>query len=131
MSASKSLPLSAIFKVWRELSLPDDFEDFVISPNSHIFQLSDAHEPNAHILKLVDSSEVLETNHFETAVEKSRAAKCCREDSDIDRTEIQLSFKHGFSAGNEAEQGLHGQGEEMAEVAICGALRGDGGEEKV
>ncbi|OWM82035.1 protein ROOT PRIMORDIUM DEFECTIVE 1 [Punica granatum] len=99
MSASKSLPLRAIFKVWRELGLPDDFEDSVILPNSHIFQLSDAHEPNTHILKLVDSSEVLEANHFETAVEKWRAAKCCREDSDIDRTEIQFSFKHGFPPG--------------------------------
>jgi hypothetical protein len=31
MSASKSLPLRAIFKVWRELGLPDDFEESVIA----------------------------------------------------------------------------------------------------
>lgn len=99
MSTSKSLPLRAIFKVWRELGLPDDFEDSVILPNSQIFQLSDAHEPNTHILKLVESSGVLEGNHFVTAVENWRAAECYMEDSDIDGAEIKFSFKHVFPSG--------------------------------
>ncbi|KAE8037666.1 hypothetical protein FH972_010237 [Carpinus fangiana] len=54
MSTSKSLPLCAIFKVW-ELGLPNDFEESVITQNSHLFRLCDAHEPNGntHVLKLV------------------------------------------------------------------------------
>ncbi|KAK4775878.1 hypothetical protein SAY87_023839 [Trapa incisa] len=97
MSTSKSLPLRAIFKVWRELGLPDDFEDSVISPNPHIFQFSDAHEPNTHILKLVSSSGVLEGNPFVAAVEKWRAGECC--DGDTDRADIKFGFKHGFPPG--------------------------------
>ncbi|KAL0462531.1 UNVERIFIED_CONTAM: hypothetical protein Slati_0140700 [Sesamum latifolium] len=48
MSLSKKLPLRAIFKVWRELGLPDNFEDSVISSNSDIFLLQDGNEPNTH-----------------------------------------------------------------------------------
>ncbi|KAI3945063.1 hypothetical protein MKW98_009867, partial [Papaver atlanticum] len=33
MSVSKSLPLRAVFKVWRELGLPDGFEESIISQN--------------------------------------------------------------------------------------------------
>ncbi|GAU39339.1 hypothetical protein TSUD_60900 [Trifolium subterraneum] len=53
MSASKIVPLRAIFKVWRELGLPDDFEDSVISANSSVFQLCDADELNTHLLSVV------------------------------------------------------------------------------
>ncbi|KAL0405931.1 UNVERIFIED_CONTAM: protein WHAT'S THIS FACTOR 1, chloroplastic [Sesamum latifolium] len=48
MSLSKKLPLRAIFKVWRELELADNFEDPVISSNSDIFLLQDGNEPNTH-----------------------------------------------------------------------------------
>lgn len=96
MSASKVVPLRAIFKVWRELGLPDDFEDSVISQNPHIFQLCDAHEPNTHLLKLVD---VLPNDHFTAAVENWRVVECCREDCSVDRTEIQFSFKHAYPPG--------------------------------
>ncbi|KAL0439586.1 UNVERIFIED_CONTAM: hypothetical protein Slati_2441600 [Sesamum latifolium] len=54
MSLSKKLPLRAIFKVWRELGLPDNFEDSVISSNSDIFLLQDGNEPNTHLLVLND-----------------------------------------------------------------------------
>ncbi|KAI4307738.1 hypothetical protein L6164_030892 [Bauhinia variegata] len=96
MSASKMVPLRAIFKVWRELGLPDDFEDSVIAKNSHLFQLCDAHEPNTHLLKLVN---VLPSNHFTAAVENWRVLECCKEDCSIDRTEIQFSFKRGYPPG--------------------------------
>ncbi|KAK3027605.1 hypothetical protein RJ639_042281 [Escallonia herrerae] len=46
MSLTKTLPLRAIFYVWRELGLPDDFEDLVISRNPNLFGLCDAEEPN-------------------------------------------------------------------------------------
>ncbi|KAI5599807.1 hypothetical protein BDE02_02G219700 [Populus trichocarpa] len=45
MSTSKSLPLRAVFKVWRELGLPDDFEDSVIVKNPNLFRLCDGNEP--------------------------------------------------------------------------------------
>ncbi|CAI0388562.1 unnamed protein product [Linum tenue] len=73
MSKSKSLPLRAIFKVWKELGLPDDFEDSVICQNPHIFSLQDAHEPHTHILKLVDEFPL---RHLRPAVEDWRVTEC-------------------------------------------------------
>uniref|UniRef100_A0A5B7BUJ1 PORR domain-containing protein n=1 Tax=Davidia involucrata TaxID=16924 RepID=A0A5B7BUJ1_DAVIN len=96
MSVSKSLPLRAIFKVWRELGLPDDFEDSVISQNPNLFELRDAHEPNTHILKLVSAIPI---NTLLAAVDNWRITECCRQDCSVDRTEIRFSFKHGFPPG--------------------------------
>ncbi|GLT31130.1 hypothetical protein SLA2020_139440 [Shorea laevis] len=96
MSTTKSLPLRAIFKVWRELGLPDDFEDSVISRNSHLFRLHAAHEPNTHVLELVDK---MCSNKFKAAVENWRLIECCKEDSTVDRTEIRFSFKHSHPPG--------------------------------
>ncbi|XP_028800436.1 protein ROOT PRIMORDIUM DEFECTIVE 1-like [Neltuma alba] len=83
-------------QVWRELGLPDDFEDSVICQNPHLFQLCDAHEPNTHLLKLVD---VLPNSHFTAAVENWRVVECCKEDCKLDRTEMQFSFKHTHPPG--------------------------------
>ncbi|XP_061340376.1 protein ROOT PRIMORDIUM DEFECTIVE 1 [Gastrolobium bilobum] len=96
MSASKMVPLRAIFKVWRELGLPDDFEESVISANSRIFQLCDAHEPNTHMLKLVDGHP---SNGFRAAVEDWRVVECCKEECSVDRMEMRFSFKHGYPPG--------------------------------
>ncbi|AAF24818.1 F12K11.21 [Arabidopsis thaliana] len=97
MSISKSIPLRAVFKVWRELGLPDDFEDSVISKNPHLFKLSDGHESNTHILELVQEEE--KRLEFEAAVEKWRVVECSKEDCSVDRTEIQFSFKHSYPPG--------------------------------
>lgn len=96
MSTTKSLPLRAVFKVWRELGLPDDFEDSIISRNSHIFKLVDAHEPNTHILMLTDE---MRDKRFVACVENWRVMECCRENSAVDRTEIRYSFKHSYPPG--------------------------------
>ncbi|XP_027336674.1 protein ROOT PRIMORDIUM DEFECTIVE 1 [Abrus precatorius] len=96
MSASKMVPLRAIFKVWKELGLPDDFEDSVISANSSVFQLCDAHEPNTHLLKLVDG---VPSNGFRAIVEDWRVVECCKEDCSVDRMEMRFSFKHGHPPG--------------------------------
>ncbi|KAK9735047.1 hypothetical protein RND81_04G180300 [Saponaria officinalis] len=93
MTMSKSLPLRAVFKVWRELGLPDDFEESVISRNPQLFSLCDGNEPNTHVLKLVTPYPV---GHFTAAVEDWRVVECCKEDAKVDRTEIQYSFKQGF-----------------------------------
>ncbi|KAE8668412.1 beta-galactosidase 9-like [Hibiscus syriacus] len=73
MSTTKSLPLRAVFKVWRELGLPDDFEDSIISRNPHIFTLFDAHEPNTHILTLADE---MRDERFVTSVKNWRVTEC-------------------------------------------------------
>ncbi|KAJ1382649.1 Plant organelle RNA recognition domain [Sesbania bispinosa] len=96
MSASKMVPLRAIFKVWRELGLPDDFEDSVIAANSSVFQLCDGHELNTHMLKLVGG---LPSNGFRAVVEDWRVVECCKEDCSIDRMEMRFSFKHGYPPG--------------------------------
>lgn len=96
MSASKSLPLRAIFKVWKELGLPDDFEDSVISQNPNIFRLLDAHEPKTHILELVGTTE---NYNFSAAVENWRVMECCKENASVDRTEIRYSFKQAYPPG--------------------------------
>lgn len=96
MSASKTVPLRAVFKVWRELGLPDDFEDSVIAANSSVFQLCDAHEPNTHSLKLVGG---LPGDGFRAAVEDWRVVECCKEECSVDRMDMRFSFKHGYPPG--------------------------------
>lgn len=97
MSNSKTLPLRAVFRVWRELGLPDDFEDSVIAQNSHIFQLYDAvEEPGTHVLKLVDESP---ERCYTAAIDNWRVEECCKEECSLDRTEIRCSFKHSYPPG--------------------------------
>ncbi|XVE83350.1 hypothetical protein DITRI_Ditri16bG0082200 [Diplodiscus trichospermus] len=96
VSTTKSLPLRAIFKVWRELGLPDDFEDSIISRNSHIFKLSAGYEPNTHILELTDE---MHGKSFVASVENWRVMECCKEDCTVDRTEIHYGFKHCYPPG--------------------------------
>lgn len=96
MSASKSLPLRAIFKVWRELGLPDDFEQSIISQNPHLFELHAAHEPNTHTLRLLSTTPGIP---FSAAVDYWRLTECCKEDSKVDQTQLRFSFKHGFPPG--------------------------------
>lgn len=97
MSITKKLPLRAVFKVWRELGLPDDFEDSVIAKNPDLFSLADGNEPNTHVLRL-NSSEVPE-DFSVPAVEKWRIEECCKEDCSVDRTELKYRFKHVFPPG--------------------------------
>ncbi|KAL8206318.1 hypothetical protein R6Q57_009869 [Mikania cordata] len=94
MSLSKTLPLRAIFKVWRELGLPDDFEDSILSQNTHIFHVLDAHEPSTHLVKLVGTTPSFE--NFTAAVENWRIMECCKDDCNVDRTEMRYGFKHGY-----------------------------------
>ncbi|KAK9153187.1 hypothetical protein Sjap_000667 [Stephania japonica] len=102
MSASRSLPLRAVFKVWRELGLPDDFEDSVISQNPSIFSVSDGIEPNTHVVKLVCGFPV---HNFSAHVENWRRIECeCECESENskqidDELGIRFGFKHGFPPG--------------------------------
>lgn len=117
MSTSKSLPLRAIFKVWRELGLPDDFEDSVISRNPQFFRLDDAHEPNTHILKLVAE---IPNNHFTSAVENWRVTECCKEDCSVDRTEMQYSFKHQYPPGMRLSKSFRSKVKEWQRLPYVG-----------
>ncbi|KAL6959726.1 hypothetical protein U1Q18_039880 [Sarracenia purpurea var. burkii] len=117
ISVSKSLPLRAIFKVWRELGLPDDFEDSVISQNPHLFELYDAHEPNTHMLNLVNSNH---SNNFCAAVENWRVVECCRENPSVDRTEIQFSFKHGYPPGMRLSKNFRAKVKEWQRIPYVG-----------
>ncbi|KAL8532235.1 hypothetical protein ACS0TY_008732 [Phlomoides rotata] len=94
MSLTKKLPLRAIFKMWRELGLPDNFEDSVISRNSDVFLLEEGNEPNTHFLVLNDSKEFKDC--LVPAVENWRVVECCKEDCSVDITELKYRFKHGF-----------------------------------
>nr|XP_027077622.1 protein ROOT PRIMORDIUM DEFECTIVE 1-like isoform X2 [Coffea arabica] len=96
ISPTKTLPLRAIFKVWKELGLPDDFESSIIAKNPNLFALDDGNEPNTHVLKLV--SEV-DKSSLIASVEDWRLTECCREDCDVDRTVIRYSFKHNYPPG--------------------------------
>ncbi|CAH9070526.1 unnamed protein product [Cuscuta epithymum] len=97
MSLTKTVPLRAIFKIWKELGLPDDFESSVLSSNSHIFTLDHGNEPNTHVLKLVTE---IPKETLIASVENWRIKECCKEDSGgLDRTEILYSFKHSYPPG--------------------------------
>ncbi|KAL9156105.1 hypothetical protein ABFS82_09G050600 [Erythranthe guttata] len=97
MSLTRKLPLRAIFKVWRELGLPDNFEDSVISRNPDIFSLRDGNEPNTHYLLLGDTEAFKDC--LVPVVENWRVLECCNGECTVDRTELQYSFKHGFPPG--------------------------------
>ncbi|PWZ52664.1 Protein ROOT PRIMORDIUM DEFECTIVE 1 [Zea mays] len=89
MSVTRSLPLRAVFRVWRELALPDDFEDSVVEGHPHLFRLvSNPAEPNTHILHLVADQA---TEDFTPAVEKARP----------DRYAFKLQFPPGFRLAKE------------------------------
>lgn len=117
MSVSKSLPLRAIFKVWREIGLPDDFEDSVISKNPDLFELCDAHEPNTHILKLKNE---ISRDSLVAAVENWRVMECCREDASVDRTEIRFSFKHGYPPGMRLSKNFRAKVKEWQRLPYVG-----------
>ncbi|KAL5231540.1 hypothetical protein ABZP36_030316 [Zizania latifolia] len=69
MSASRSLPLRAVFSVWRELALSDDFEDSVVAGHPHLCRLAaNPTEPNSYILHLVADP----ATEFTPAVDKTR-----------------------------------------------------------
>ncbi|XP_073044711.1 protein ROOT PRIMORDIUM DEFECTIVE 1 [Primulina eburnea] len=97
MSLTKRLPLRAIFKVWRELGLPDDFEDSIISTNSDLFSLQDGNEMNTHVLML--NAHKVHDECLVPAIENWRLVECCKEDCRLDRTELKHSFNHGFPPG--------------------------------
>ncbi|KAL7589342.1 hypothetical protein Lser_V15G38010 [Lactuca serriola] len=117
MSLSKTLPLRAIFKVWRELGLPDDFEDSIISQNPNLFLVLDAHEPNTHLIKLID------TNHghdLTTAVENWRVMECCKDDCSVDRTEIRFSFKHSYPPSMKLKKNFRAKVKEWQKLPYIG-----------
>ncbi|CAL2252573.1 unnamed protein product [Prunus armeniaca] len=116
MSRSRMLPLRAILKVGRELGLPDDFEDSVISRNSHLFQLCDAHEPNTHNLKLFD----VIPDKFTAAVENWRVEEYCKEGCNVDRAEIQFSFKHGYPPGMRLRKNFRAKVKEWQRLPYVG-----------
>jgi hypothetical protein len=89
MSASRSLPLRAVFRVWRELALPDDLEESVVAGHPDLFRLvPNPSEPNTHILHLVGDPA---SEEFTPAVEKTRP----------DRYAFKLQFPPGFSLTKE------------------------------
>jgi Plant organelle RNA recognition domain len=88
MSLSHRLPLRAIFRVWRELGLPDDFEQSIIHPNPSLFSLSDnPKERNTHIVELADTS----SKNFTPAIEYWRKSQ--QKDSSF---EFELEFPPGM-----------------------------------
>ncbi|XP_060200253.1 protein ROOT PRIMORDIUM DEFECTIVE 1-like [Lycium barbarum] len=81
MSLTKELPLRAIFKVFRELGLPDDFEDSVILKKSDLFAVFDSgNEPNTHVLKVVGD---VKKGELIAAVDEGRVMECCKEDCEV------------------------------------------------
>nr|CAB3499168.1 unnamed protein product [Digitaria exilis] len=84
MSDSRALPLRAVFRVWRELALPDDFEDSVVAGHPHLFRLApNPTEPNTHVLHLVADPAA---EDFTPAVDKTRP----------DRYAFKLQYPPGF-----------------------------------
>ncbi|GJS91988.1 protein root primordium defective 1 [Tanacetum coccineum] len=118
MSLSKTLPLRAIFKVWRELGLPDDFEDSIISKNPDIFQVLDAHEPNTHLIKLI--GKIPGHEHFTAAVENWRVVECCKDDCSVDRMEMRFSFKHGYPPCMKLKKNFRAKVKEWQKVPYIG-----------
>ncbi|KAK9095171.1 hypothetical protein Scep_026640 [Stephania cephalantha] len=123
MSASRSLPLRAVFKVWRELGLPDDFEDSVISQNPNLFSVCDGIEPNTHVVKLVCGFPI---HNFSAHVENWRKNEC--ESSNIDdELGIRFGFKHGFPPGMRLSKDFRRRVKEWQRLAYVGPYESIGG----
>lgn len=121
MSVSKSVPLRAVFKVWRELGLPDNFEDSIIAKHPNLFQLVDGHERNTHVLKLVN----IDLNPCLTAnVENRRVLDCCNENCSVDRTEIQYNFKQVYPPGMKLKKKFRADVKEWQKLAYRGPYDG-------
>ncbi|OIT39852.1 PREDICTED: protein ROOT PRIMORDIUM DEFECTIVE 1 [Nicotiana attenuata] len=119
MSVTKTLPLRAIFKVFRELGLPDDFEDSVILKKSNLFALVDSGiEPNTHLLKLV--GDVIPKSELVAAVDSWRVMECCKEDVGVDRNEILYSFKHSYPPGMKLRRSFKAKVKEWEKLKYVG-----------
>ena len=91
LSPSRNVPLRAVFRMWRELGFPDDFEESVISRNTEIFSLvENPKEKNTHLLKLV-----CEVPEITPVVEKWRV----RELKNRNEAEVKYGFKQEFPPG--------------------------------
>ncbi|KAL5720388.1 hypothetical protein ACHQM5_013060 [Ranunculus cassubicifolius] len=119
ISNTKSIPLRAIFRVWRELGSPDDFQTTVIAQNPNLFLLCDGNEPKTHILKLVPQN--VDTNcKFSTAVENWRKEECGKEDSKFDSVEIRYAFKHSFPSGMKLSKDFRAKVKDWQSVPYVG-----------
>lgn len=127
MSLTKTLPLRAIFKVWKELGLPDDFEESVITKNPSIFALGPGNEPNTHVLKLISEDN---KNSLISAIEQWRIIECCREDCSVDRTEIKYSFKQSYPPGMRLKKNFKAKVKEWQSLPYVGPYEEMGIEEK-
>ncbi|CAI8597101.1 unnamed protein product [Vicia faba] len=117
MSASRTVPLRAIFKVWRELGLPDDFEDSVIAGNPSVFQLCDADEVNTHLLKLVGD---VPSNCFRASVEEWRVVECCKEECSVNSMKMRYSFKHVYPPGMKLSKNFRAKVKEWQSLPYMG-----------
>lgn len=59
MSRARAVPMRAVFRVWRELGLPDEFEEKVLKGKGEVFfrVRDNPKERNTHILELVGAGE--------------------------------------------------------------------------
>ncbi|PON86247.1 Plant organelle RNA recognition domain containing protein [Trema orientale] len=121
MSTSKTVPLRAVFKVWRELGLPDDFEDSVIAQNPRIFELLDGFEPGTHVLRLVGGVGSL---NLSAAVENWRVEECCKENCGVERTDIRFSFRHGYPPGMRLSRDFKAKVREWQRLPYVGPYEG-------
>lgn len=95
MSPSRTVPLRAVFKVWRELGLPDDFEDSVISRNPRVFSVRDnPREPNTHLLQLAGEAPC-----FAPAVEQWRNQELAKKPEEVEEEQLRYAFKQEFPPG--------------------------------
>ncbi|CAA6666616.1 unnamed protein product [Spirodela intermedia] len=124
MSPSRTVPLRAVFKVWRELGLPDDFEDSVISRNPRVFSLRDnPREPNTHLLQLVGEVPTLTP-----AVERWRnqeLAKKVKKTEEEDE-EIRYAFKQEFPPGMKLKKNFRAAVKEWQRLPYPGPYDGGG-----
>nr|XP_010940377.1 protein ROOT PRIMORDIUM DEFECTIVE 1 [Elaeis guineensis]XP_029116070.1 protein ROOT PRIMORDIUM DEFECTIVE 1 [Elaeis guineensis] len=128
MSPSRSLPLRAIFRMWKELGLPDDFEDSIIARNPTIFSLRDnPRDPNTHLLELVEGNP---SPNFTPAVEEWRRRETSREGSKADEMELRFGFKQGFPPGMRLTKNFRAKVKEWQRLPYVGpydAVGGGGG----
>lgn len=101
ISPTGALPLKAFLKAYRELGLPDDFEDSILKKNPQFFRWTKDPDGDNDMVELVSREPGLAV----AAVDKWRNAEYPREKLESER-EVRFGFKLQFPPGFKIKRGF-------------------------
>lgn len=100
MSRERKVPLRAVFRAWRELGLPDDFEELILKGKRDLFRIeANPKEKNTHTLGIVDGN-VNGEGSFVAKIEEWRERRNAGNiPKKVDDLELRYGFKQAYPPG--------------------------------